>query len=326
MSCGRLTDFRFNHLYITQGGKSNSLEAGSIVHTGLEQYYKKRTEGINHVSALSFGMASAELYVKGCQYCTNFEPKEIHHPQCPWATVDIERLRSVCGCPPGFPQISKPPCGHKVDEYPGVQNTPMDNTSNPSRIGWRWALETLEQYFEYYKHDIWTPLEVEKVLSKILYEDENIRVLWKAKLDLVMDTGMGIFPVDHKTMKQRRDIIDLNNQFIGQCLMLEKRGMWINKVGFQTTLKPEEKFTRTQVNYTADRLLEWQSEILPYWAYQLDSYNETGYWPPNFNNCENKYGGCVYQNVCQANRSMREETFRLYFMKGKEWNPTNEED
>lgn len=296
MSCARLTDFRFNHLWISQGGKSNSLEVGSIVHTGLETYYKKRIEGIQHNSAVGYGMASAELYVKGCPTCTNHEGSE------------------------------KPICGHQVDQYPGVQNTPMDNSSNPSRTGWRWALETLEQYFDYYKNDIWTPLEVEKVLSKILYEDDNIRVLWKGKLDIVMDTGMGIYPVDTKTMKQRRDIISLNNQFIGQCLLLEKRSMWINKIGFQTTLKPEDKFTRSQVNYTADRLLEWQSEILPYWAYQLDSYNETGYWPPNFTHCENKYGPCIYQQVCENNRNMREDTFRLYYMKGKEWNPTNEED
>jgi hypothetical protein len=32
------------------------------------------------------------------------EEKERHHEQCPWNKVDVERKRSVCGCPPGWPK------------------------------------------------------------------------------------------------------------------------------------------------------------------------------------------------------------------------------
>jgi hypothetical protein len=57
-----------------------------------------------------------------------------------------------------------------------------------------------------YRNDYWVPLEVEVVKARILYEDEEIRILWKAKLDVIFDTNQGIYPCDHKTSKQRRDI------------------------------------------------------------------------------------------------------------------------
>lgn len=297
MSCGRLTDFRHNRLLISSGGKSNSLEVGSLVHEVLETYYKGIISGLSRTQAIGHGLAAGELYVRGCATCTG------------WTSTEI-----------------RPPCGHAPDKYPGVQNTPMESTKAPSRIGWKDALNTCEQYFDYYKNDIWVPLEVEKVMSKVLYEDENIRILWKAKIDCLMDTNSGIFSVDHKTMRQRRDTLSLNNQFIGQALVTERRAVWINKVGFQTSLKPEEKFTRVYMSYTADRLLEWQSEILPYWAYKLVEYTEGDYFPPNFTHCENKFGVCPYKEVCESDRDMREETFRLNFIKGPEWNPTNEDD
>jgi len=182
----------------------------------------------------------------------------------------------------------------------------------------------MEQYFAFYRNDSWVPLEVEVVKGEILYEDDDIRILWKAKLDLVVDTNQGILPVDHKTMSQRRETNSMNNQFIGQCLIMKTRNVVINKIGWQTTLKPEEKFTRAVLSYSADRLMEWQSEILPFYAYQLLTFEEAGYYPPRFDHCEGKYGPCPFLNVCEADRNMREEELRLNFTKVEEWNPKND--
>jgi hypothetical protein len=186
------------------------------------------------------------------------------------------------------------------------------------------GIRDLCQYVEYYKNDFWVPLEIEVVKSKVLYEDDEIRVMWKAKFDMISDTNQGIYPIDHKTMKQRRDTQSLNNQFIGQCLLMDTRLMFVNKIGFQKTLKAEEKFTRAAVNYTHDRLLEWQSVILPYYAKLYLMYAESEYWPPNFTHCENKYGFCAFKGVCEVDRSMREETLGIDFIVGKAWDPESE--
>lgn len=188
-----------------------------------------------------------------------------------------------------------------------------------------WAVQTSHQYLEFYKNDYWVPLEIECVKGEVLYEDDEVRVMWKAKFDAIFDTNQGIFPVDHKTMSQRRDTLTLNNQFIGQCILAKTRLMFVDKIGFQKSLKPEERFTRPPVNYSLDRLSEWQTVILPYYAKFYLMYAESEYWPPNFTHCENKYGFCQFKSACEADRGMREEVLGNEFVVGKPWDITNEE-
>lgn len=299
MSCGTKYDLTFNNNFesIHVHGKGNNLEIGSIIHKVLEVYYKNIINGFGKYDARMSGLAAGEMYVRGCAYCSNY--------------VSVDN--------------SKPECGHSINEYPGVINTPQESSTKPSRTGWKWALETCEQYFDHWKNDSWVPLEVEVVKGKILYEDDEIRILWKAKLDLTADTNQGIFPCDHKTMKQSREKIALNNQFIGQCLIMGTRSMIVNDIGLQTTLKPEEKFKRVVMSYSADKLIEWSSEILPYWAYKLIEYNESGYYPPNYTQCESKFGVCHFlKDVCELDRGMREESIKINYIKGLGWNPTND--
>lgn len=298
MACPRLADFRFNHNFMSIGGKSNSLECGSIVHVFQEYFNKAIINGVKRESAFGFGISAAELYIRGCNQCTDFR---------------------------ATPETPKPLCGHKPNEFPGVRNTPKDNEGY--KTGWQWVLDTCDQYHRFYSNDHWIPLEVEVVKGKVLYEDDEIRVLWKAKLDLLSDTNQGIFPVDHKTMKMRRETNSMNNQFMGQCLVTGTRQVIINKIGFQQSLKAEEKFERKPIGYSAPRLIEWQSETLPYYAKLLIMYAETGHFPPNFNHCEGKYGNCAfYKDVCSADPGMREENIKQHFIVGPIWNPTNDDD
>jgi len=300
MSCPRLGDFRYNHHFQSINGKSNSLECGSIVHIFLEYYNRGIIHGVKREQAIQLGFAAAETYIRGCTNCTDFVPS---------------------------PEIPKPVCGHKPNEFPGVRNTPRDNETSPhKRTGWQYVLDTCQQYMDFYRNDHWVPLEVEIVKGEVLYEDDEIRIMWKAKLDLVADTNQGIFPVDHKTMSQRRDTCSMNNQFMGQCLIQKTHRVMINKIGFQASLKPEEKFLRPPVNYSTARLMEWQTETLPYYAKLLLMYAETGHFPPNFGHCEGKYGNCAFLKVCEGDPDDRERIIKELFVVGPEWNPTNDED
>ncbi len=259
MSCGRLTDFRFNHHFQSLDGKSPSLEMGSIVHTYMEKYYQSIIDGINKKDAHGYGMTAATIYSNSSE----------------------------------------------------VSNSSDDDKAL--------ALDTCEQYNAHYVNDHWVPLETEVVKKEVVYEDDEIRLMWAAKLDLVVDTNNGIVPVDHKTMKQNRDSLSLNNQFLGQCLLMKTRYMVVNKVGFQKTLPAAKKFTRASINYTANRMNEWQSTILPYWAKIMMMYDESGYWPPNWTHCENKYGFCQFKNVCESDENMREEIIGINFKVGEPW-------
>jgi len=295
MNCPTFVDLKFNHQFESLNGKSNSLECGSLVHKYLEVKYKSIINGMDKLKAHDMGMVAAELYVSGCPYCTDFIPTD---------------------------EILKPKCNHPINEYPGLKNTQPESEGH--YIGWKWALTTCEQYNEFYRNDSWVPLEVEVVKSKIIYEDEDVKVLWKAKLDWVVDTSDGIRAADHKTMKQNRSGTSLNNQFMGQNTVMDTQSMIVNKIGFQKTLKPEEKFKRELMNYDLDRLAEWRTVTVPYYAKLMLMYNESGYWPPNYTNCESKFGICHFAEVCSSARNMREDLLRSKFKVGQIWNPTNE--
>lgn len=264
MSCGRMTNWTFNEDLQANGGKSVSLEMGSIVHNYLETKFKQMISGMPKAQAIAFGMTAAMAYAKS------------------------------------------------------------EEVKNSSQEDIDLALATCIEYENYYKNDSWIPLEVECVKGQQIYEDDKIRVMWKAKFDLITDTGQLILPVDHKTMKQRRDSITLNNQFTGQCKLMGTRNMVINKIGFQKTLPAKDRFSRVVMSYSLDRINEWATEIVPYWAYKLIEYTESGYWPANYTHCENKYGYCRFREVCESNPNMRAEVIRLNFTKGKKWDIQND--
>lgn len=210
----------------------------------------------------------------------------------------------------------------------GLKNTYADNTKHKNgsidKIGYNYVKNTFEQYCDFYKNDFWVPLETEVVKGKVIYEDEEVRLLWKAKLDLIVDTNNGILPVDHKTMRQKRDTLSLNNQFMGQCILMETRSVVINKIGFQQSLKAEEKFTRHVMSYSASRLAEWLG-IAAYYAKYYTSLAEGQYFPPRFSHCD-KFFGCTFKRICESDMNMREELLREYFVVGEPWTIANEEE
>ena len=294
MSCARLHDIRFNHRLVSVKGKSNSLEVGSLIHKVFEVFYDHQINAFPRNTSVGNALIAGQLFITGCPYCADG-------------------------------QNESPSCKHEPGEYPGVFNTPEMNDRYV--IGWRFALDTCQQYFDFYKNDAFIPLSAEHVKGEVIYEDDEIRILWKAKFDLIIDDNqIGILSMDHKTFKQRRDKTTLSNQFLGQCHLLKSRRVLVNKVGLQTTLKIDERLTREVVSFSADRLLEWQGEILPYYAYKYIQFTESGYWPPDYTHCDTMFGPCPYKEVCEADRGMRVEVLRNNFIKAPIWDPRNKED
>jgi PD-(D/E)XK nuclease superfamily len=293
MSCARYHDIRFNHRLVSMRGKSNSLEVGSLIHKVLEVFYQHQIDGFPRTTSIGNALTAGQLFITGCPHCAD-----------------------------GL--NDSPECKHEAGEYPGVTNTPAENERNI--IGWKFAIQTCEQYFEFYKNDSFIPLAAEVVKGDVIYEDDEIRVMWKAKFDLIIDTNqIGIISMDHKTFKQRRDKSTLSNQFLGHAVLLKSQNVMVNKIGLQTSLKINERLTREPVSLSSDRILEWQGEIVPYYAYKYIQFTESGYWPPDYTHCDNMFGACMYKPVCEADRGMRAEILRLEFQKAPVWDPRNKE-
>lgn len=287
-ACGRYFDLRFNNNFVPLYGKSKALEMGSAVHVFLEFYHKSLIQGFSRDISISAGWAMLRTFLDGCPYCTDFVPNEAQ---------------------------PNPFCKHKPDEYPGAK---LDD-ENVAIVK-----VTIEQYLEHYQNDSWVLLEAEVVKQKLIYSDDEVRILWKSKLDLMVDTPYGVKAVDHKTFAQRRDTTNLNNQFTGQCVVLGNNDMIINKIGFQKSVKPAEKFSRPVMSYSADRLHEWTNEIVPYWVKMYLSWAESGFWPADFKSCETKYGFCEFKEVCEADRGNRASELTRLYKVAKKWSISND--
>lgn len=174
------------------------------------------------------------------------------------------------------------------------------------------GVETFKQYAEYWQNDGWDNiLAVEEVGSKILYEDDEVIILYEVKMDLVLKLQNTILPVDHKTTKSHRDPNELANQFKGYCWFMGVNNMMVNEIGFQRTYEPSKKFLRHVLSYPQDLIDEWREQAI-YWILQADAHERMNHFPPNYTSCD-KYSGCDYKLVCSSDRSVRDRKLRTHF-------------
>ncbi len=288
--CARLAKNRYIDNWTTED-KSNSLEAGILVHVIMEFTNRALMNGLSRSNALDKGYEAGRTILKGCPDCIAF----------------VSNTTNPISC-----SVKE----HK-NEWTGLKNIPEDSTK--SEIGAKHVFKTVEEYFDYYRSDDFIHLGVEETRGKIIYKDDDLQILWKAKFDDIIDSPEGIMSRDYKTMKQRRDTLSLNNQFMGQCITLGARQVLIDKIGFQTSLKAHEKFQRLRLPYSIDRLLEFAHEIVPFYARMLLAYTEADHFPPNFTHCETKYGFCDYVHICELDRGLRDEAMKINFIRGKQW-------
>lgn len=187
-------------------------------------------------------------------------------------------------------------------------------------------IQNFRDYTERWKNDSWTTINVEHVKGKVIYEDDELSLLWKAKIDWEVDNLEGIFSVDHKTASRREETISLNNQFIGQAIVTEQTKVFINKIGTQKSLKPEEKFERVALNYTKERIAEWINECASY-AYDFIAMQESEIFRHKLTSCDRKYGKCIFRKVCEGQPTDRERLILEQFkVADKIWDVVNLDD
>jgi hypothetical protein len=185
------------------------------------------------------------------------------------------------------------------------------------------VIQVFIEYCEHYKMDGWNNiLFVEKVGSKILFENDTHIFLYETKLDLGIGlSNMPLVPVDHKSFSRKSQTSDMSNQFKGYCWALGVNNIVINKIGFyaeSSKKKPEEKFMRDMLSYTKERLDEWEKNAI-FWIRQGLAYIENDLYPMNETSCD-KFNGCTFRQVCMKNPEDRQDKLNeLFKIRERQW-------
>ena len=182
-----------------------------------------------------------------------------------------------------------------------------------------------EEYIDYYKSDPWDTLALESVGSKVLFESEELKVLYTFKIDRLAKRDQIIAPWDYKTSKRRSETSSLSNQFIGYAWATDSNYVIVDKIGFQKSLTREDRFQRIFLSYDAERIAEWQLNATK-WAIAYARLLE-GDDPlsnsMNLTSCD-KFGGCIYRPVCEKPPSAREWIISRDYVQGERWDPAAE--
>ena len=177
-----------------------------------------------------------------------------------------------------------------------------------------------EEYIKYYKDDPWETLAIESVGSKLLYEDMEYKILYTFKIDRLAKKDNLIVPWDYKTSKRRQITSSLSNQFIGYAWATGSNYVIVDKIGFQKTLAPNERFQRIFLSYDNERIEEWIKNSI-FWALQYARLlKEPQTSTMNLTSCD-KYGGCIFRPVCEKGASARSWIIERDYKVKEIWDP-----
>lgn len=185
--------------------------------------------------------------------------------------------------------------------------------------------EHIFQYREYarYYEDETTeniiPVAVEEPFLVKIFEDDDLIVYVQGKPDLIFrySNSNDLILMDHKRVSRDSNISALRNQFLLYCVACQTDTFIVNKVGFQKSYKPKERFKRVPFIYNKEILDEWKTEVVGraremILAQQFESY------PKNRSSCE-KWDGCWYQRYCTTRPSAREFLIGTEFIISESW-------
>jgi hypothetical protein len=135
----------------------------------------------------------------------------------------------------------------------------------------------------------------------LLFEDDNVRIYLAGKIDLVMsDNKYENEPMDHKSYDRSWEVGRMNNQFKCYATAMGSMYLTVNKIGFQKTLKPHEKFTRPRLVFDPFVLEEWKQNVIRNIMTKYVTCVAENAWPMNETSCDKYNRQCEYYDICDS--------------------------
>jgi len=174
------------------------------------------------------------------------------------------------------------------------------------------VLEVLHEYVEFWRTEDqrYEILEVEQPFSYVLFEDDEIRIIMIGKIDLLINDNQYLnMPIDHKSYDRDYPVKRFTNQFCNYSYATKSNYILVNKIGFQTSLKPEQKYKRVPLSYDPLILEDWKQNTIR-WARRYVEAVVTNSWPMNLTSCDKFNRTCEYFEVCDSS-GVEAKTYKL---------------
>jgi hypothetical protein len=111
----------------------------------------------------------------------------------------------------------------------------------------------------------------------------------------------------------------MSNQFRNYCFALKSNWLVVNRIGFQKTLKPHDKFKRPRVSYDPLQFEQWKHNVVLNIMEYLTCV-ATNEWPMNETSCDKYHRRCEYYDVCDASgQPAKEYKLMTNFVKTEPW-------
>lgn len=179
----------------------------------------------------------------------------------------------------------------------GVISTDLDNETI-NRV-----IDVMEEYFDYWQiaDQGFVINEVEQPFMYELFANDDVRIFLAGKIDLVIsDNRYENEPYDHKSYDRTYNVGRMNNQFKNYCVATKSNYLTVNKIGFQKTLKPHEKFIRTKLTYDPLILEEWKQNVITALMNNYLTCVAENNWPMNETSCEKFNRRCEFYEICDS--------------------------
>jgi hypothetical protein len=160
----------------------------------------------------------------------------------------------------------------------------------------------MEEYFDFWRvaDQGIEIVSVEQPFLYVLHEDENIKIHMAGKIDLIYnDNRYTNMPLDHKSFDRSYEVGRMGNQFKNYCTATKSDFLVVDKIGFQKTLKPVEKYLRVPLTFDRMILEQWKDNVVKVMYHYLTCVAEN-YWPLNETSCDKFNRRCEYYEVCDS--------------------------
>lgn len=187
------------------------------------------------------------------------------------------------------------------------------------------VIDVMEEYFDHWRvaDQQFQIVEVEKSILYLLHEAEDWKFYLSGKIDLIFTDNRYInAPMDHKSYDREYPSTRMSNQFKNYANALNSNYLFVNKIGFQTTVPAEKKFKRVPLSFDPLIMAQWKRNVIRKIEWYVDCLL-TDHWPMNETSCDKFNRKCEYFDVDDASgEQAKHHKLMTMFKDGEPWDVT----